>query len=280
MSSHNNYVEIKANDRFFYKTFLECFNYKDLFFYLLKRNIAVTYKQTILGPIWFVVQPLILSLVYFFVFNRMANLSTGKIPPSLFYISGTLLWGAFSELVSTTADTFTTNTSIFSKVYFPRLLMPLSAAATIFLKSCLQCFLLVSVLLYQYFNEPMLYEFKPSLFILALILIYFFAFGFGLIIASVSIGYKDLRYLFNYISSLLMYATPVFYSVNEVPQNYREILWFNPLLHIFEMFRSSFIREYYLDSGGVVYAVTLCLFVLITGILMFTIREKNFVDTI
>ena len=265
--------EIKSQDSLFSINFRELWHYRDLLLMLLKRDFITFYKQTILGPIWFFVQPILTSLIYVVLFGQVAKLSTDGLPQLAFYLSGITIWNYFADSLTKTSSVFTTNASIFGKVYFPRLIMPLSIVFSGLLKFGIQFGLFIAVVLYYTFVENSI---QPNLWVLAtpllIILMAAFALGLGMIFSSLTTKYKDLSFLLTFGIQLYMYATPVVYPVSAMPEKYQWLVKANPLTGIFECFRYG-----YLGAGSFTPSSLLLLSI---GIVIFNKVEKSFMDTV
>ncbi len=260
----------------------ELWNYRDLLIIWVKRDISSIYKQTILGPLWFFLQPVLTTLTYIIVFKKVANFSTGGIPPVLFYLSGIILWGYFAECITKTASFLKDNNAIFSKVYFPRLIIPLSITLTSLIKFAIQFGLFVMV--YLYFTvttdsiQPTYYIF---LFPLLIICVALMGMGTGLIVASLTIRYKDLSHLITFIIQLMMFVSTVFVPLSSVANgDYKKVIMANPMSGFIEAFRFIFTGTGQLNWPLLAYDAGCVLFFLIIGILLFNHTEKSFVDTI
>jgi lipopolysaccharide transport system permease protein len=255
--------------------------YIDLLILYIKRDITVVYKQTILGPIWFFVQPIMTTVIYVFIFGNIAKISTDGIPQPLFYMSGIVIWNYFSECFMKTSDTFTQNAGIFGKVYFPRLITPLSVVASNAIKFLIQFILFI--LLYLFFilkGSHFNFNITVILFPFYIILMALLGLGFGLIFSSLTTKYKDLKFLIQFGVQLLMYATPVIYPLSTISAKYKIYFQLNPITHIIEAFKYSFfeIGEFNLVWLG--YSSFFTFIILIFGIIIFNKTEKDFMDTV
>ena len=259
----------------------QVYDYSDLLLLFVKRDVITTYKQTILGPIWFFVQPIMTVIIYVFIFGKVAKISTDSIPQPLFYISGIVMWNYFAACFNQTADTFTKNAHIFGKVFFPRLIIPLSVVASNLIKFGIQFSLFLGIFAYYYYQGAQL---TPSwyilLFPLLVLLMAGMGLGFGLIFSSLTTKYKDLKFLLQFGVQLLMYATPVIYPLSTIPSNYQ--FWFklNPLTHIIETFKTAFLGSGNFSLNGVLYAVGFTVVVLCVGVIIFNKTEQSFMDTV
>lgn len=259
----------------------ELWRYRDLVMMFVHRDFVAQYKQTILGPLWFLLQPLFSTIIFTIIFSNVAHISTDNVPPFLFYMAGTVVWGYFSNCFNATSTTFVTNAAIFGKVYFPRLVMPLSTVISRFIMFAIQ--FLFFLVFYGYFlarGAPL----APNAWIFALPLLLFqmalMGLGFGVLISSLTTKYRDLTFLVSFGVQLWMYATPIVYPLSQVPEKYRLLMYCNPMTSVVELFRFSFLGEGTINplSIGLSWAVTLC--VLGIGVVLFSRVEKTFMDTV
>jgi lipopolysaccharide transport system permease protein len=262
--------------------FKEIYAYKDLLFLFVKRDIISVYKQTVLGPLWFIISPLLSSIIQFWVFGKLANLPSDGIPYFLFVLGGNILWSYFSSLLIATSNTFRTNQTIFGKVYFPRVIMPLSnAISNLFQFSIRLVLLLIFILGMGLFSKMNVYLFAIPFLIFILSLI---AIGLGMIISSLTTKYRDFAQLLGFVMNIAIYVTPVIYPtsmfLNKVPLQKQWIIYLNPLTSIFDFFRYAFFDTGNLNFIGLLYSVVFSLVAFLIGILIFSQTEKNFIDTI
>lgn len=256
--------------------------YRDLFRMYVKRDIITVYKQTILGPLWFFFQPIFTTIMYMFVFATLAGISTGGIPEALFYMSGTLLWNYFQACFTTGQNTFTGNQSVFSKVYFPRLVAPLSGVTSGFIKAIIQALpLLVVYIYYVVVGEPihLTWEFvlAPILFILLALM----GLGCGLIVSALTVKYRDLNNLVTFFLQLWMYSTPVIYPVTiSGDRTLTRYLYLNPLQGIFTDFRYMLTGIGEMDWWSLLYSFVFTVVILFLGVVVFSRQERTFMDTI
>ncbi len=274
-------LEIKPKKGWLDLNFKELIQYKDLLFLFVKRDVVVVYKQTILGPLWFFIQPILTTLIFTFVFGNIAKIPTDGIPPVLFYLSGIVLWNYFAECFNQTSDTFIQNASIFGKVYFPRLILPLSKVISGLIKFFIQFLLLIAVYLF-YLNQGSLIQMQASilLFPVLIILMAGIGLGLGLIFTALTTKYRDLRFLIQFGVQLLMYATPVIYSLQSLPEKYRSWIALNPLSHLIEIFRNGLLGTGRLDLYGLLYTTIFTSIILLAGMIIFNRNEKSFMDTV
>jgi lipopolysaccharide transport system permease protein len=259
----------------------EVWHYRDLVLMFVRRDFVSQYKQTILGPIWFLIQPLLTSLTFTVIFGNIANLPTDGVPDFLFYLSGTVVWNYFANCLKSTSDTFITNSNIFGKIYFPRLVMPISVVISSFITFFIQFIMFLGFLLY--FIKIGTQVHPTSAVILLPLLILLMAgmgLGFGIIISSLTTKYRDLRFLVTFGINLWMYITPVIYPKSTIPEHFRWIADINPLTSIIETFRTIFLGVGTLNWSALAYSTGCMLLVCIIGILIFNRVEKTFIDTV
>ena len=255
--------------------------YRDLWYMYVRRDIVTVYKQTILGPLWFFIQPAFTTIMYMFVFGGLAGISTDGAPQPLFYLSGIMLWNYFSECFNGASNTFTANAGIFGKVYFPRLVVPLASLTSNLVKMLIQ--LVLFVVVYVYFiatGTPLTLNATALLFPFLVFLLAFHALSWGLIISSLTSKYRDLKYLVSFGLQLFMYATPIIYPLSAAGDKYRWALELNPLTPIFEAFKYGFLGCGSLSWGGLLYSTVFMLVALFFSIIIFNRVERNFMDTV
>jgi lipopolysaccharide transport system permease protein len=222
----------------------EIWKYRDLLTLLVKRDFISTYKQTILGPLWFFLQPLLTTLMFTLVFGRIAGLSTDGLPTILFYLSGITLWNYFADCLSRTSTVFKDNQAIFGKVYFPRLIMPLSIVVSHLVKLAIQLFLFLVIWLWYYFSAHVVHPNAAAFLLPVLILIMgTLGLGLGMIISSLTTKYRDLVFILSFAVQLLMYATPVIYPLSSIGIKYKYLIELNPLTGIIEAFRYGYLGK-------------------------------------
>lgn len=247
----------------------------------VRRDVVTIYKQTILGPIWFLVQPIMTTLIYMLVFGRIAQISTDGTPQILFYLAGITIWNYFSETFNQTSKTFKENENIFGKVYFPRLIMPLSKVVGGLIKFGIQFALFICVFVYLWMRGA---EVNPNetllLLPLLLILMAGYGLGAGIIFTSLTAKYRDLNFLLTFIVQLMMYASAVVFPVSTVPEQYKTLILLNPFVHIIETFKYMFLGAGHFTWEGIGYSTGLMVLVLLIGVLIFNKTEKTFVDTV
>ena len=260
----------------------EIWSYRDLLIMLVKRDFVTTYKQTILGPIWFFIQPIFTTIIYVFVFGNIAGLSTDGSPKILFYMSGTILWNYFADCLNKTATVFRENQNIFGKVYFPRLITPLSIVTSGLFKLGIQFLLFILILVYYHIFTSVNVHLSPILLILPLLILLMamLSLGIGLMITSFTTKYRDLVFLLQFGVQLLMYATPVIYPLSSLPDKYRWIIELNPMTSIIETFRYGILGSGSFSWFSLGYTFIFSIIVLSLGTLIFNKTEKDFMDTV
>lgn len=259
----------------------ELWQYRDLIKLLVMRNFVSAYKQTILGPLWFLLQPLFTTLVFTVIFGRIARISTDGLPQVLFYLSGIVCWNYFATCLTKTSDTFITNANIFGKVYFPRLAIPIANVITNLITWAIQFALFLVFMGYFFFKGSSI---EPNYFILftPLLVIQMAALGlgFGILISSLTTKYRDLMHLVTFSIQLWMYATPVVYPLSQIPSKWHWVYAFNPMTSIIETFRYAFLGAGVVKTWYIGLSAGVTLFILTLGIILFSRVEKTFMDTI
>ena len=261
---------------------LELIRFRDLLFMFVKRDVVTVYKQTILGPVWYIVQPLLQMLTFIVIFTKVTHISTNNIPPVLFYLSGIVIWNYFSECLMQTANTFSENADMFGKVYFPRLITPLSKVVSGLIKFSIQFGVFIFIyLFYLLFTKEL--NSPTGLILLFPFLVMLMAglgLGLGLIFSAMTTKYRDLRFLLQFGVQLLMYATPVIYPMAVIPEKLKFFFFFNPLTHVIEAFKFIFFNIGNFDVYGLAYSFVFVLVLLFIGIIIFNKTEKTFMDTV
>jgi len=259
----------------------EVWHYRDLIALFVRRDFVSRYKQTILGPLWFIIQPLFTSLIYTVIFGQIARLPTDGLPQMLFYMSGTVMWHYFSGCLNGTSHTFTANAGIFGKVYFPRLVTPISIVISNLISFAIQLTFFLGFFLYFYLRGSVIF-FTPWALTLPLLILLMagLGLGFGIIISSLTTKYRDLSYLVGFGVGLWMYATPVIYPVSTIPERWRWLADINPISPIIETFRAGFLGAGQASWLRLGYSFVFMLIVLFIGVVIFNRVEKNFIDTV
>jgi lipopolysaccharide transport system permease protein len=246
----------------------------------VRRDVVTVYKQTILGPIWFFLQPVLTTAIFMFVFGNLAGLSTDGIPQLAFYLAGVTIWNYFSETLTNTSKVFTENANIFGKVYFPRLVMPLSKVISGLIKFGIQMSLFIPIWAWYWYNGQLAPNAAFFLFPLHIALMAGLGLGFGLITSSLTTKYRDLTFLISFGVQLLMYATPVIYPLASLPKHVKTLIWLNPLTSILEAFKYGFLGKGEFNVFWLGYSVVFTIVLLVLGAMMFNKVEKKFVDTV
>jgi lipopolysaccharide transport system permease protein len=261
--------------------FKEVWNYRDLLFLLVRRDFVAFYKQTIFGPLWFFIQPIFTTITFVLIFGKLAGISTDGLPQPLFYLAGITAWSYFSECLIKTSTVLRDNANIFGKVYFPRIIMPISIVISNLVKFMVQ-FLLFIVIIIYYLVSGKGFNIDQYILLLPVLIILMAAqgLGLGLIISSLTTKYRDLALLLGFGVQLFMYATPVAYPLNSVSGNVKMLIQLNPITYIIEGFRRSILGVGDFDLFKLAYVFTISIFILFFGIVVFNKVEKNFVDTI
>ena len=282
--------EITPKKSLFNLNLKEIWQYRDLLLLFVKRDVVTLYKQTILGPLWYLIQPLFTSVIFTLVFNNIAGISTGSIPPFLFNLAGVTVWNYFRECLTATSDTFKKNEAIFGKVYFPRVIMPMSIVVSNLLKFGIQIFIFICFYCYYYFNG---YQVFPNKYILFFPVLIFFmgmiGLGLGMIISSMVTKYRDLTFLVSFGVQLLMYLSAVMYPLDLMREklinvdkgtNYSWVVDLNPIAHLIEFGRFMLLNEGSYSIFGLIYTSFFALGIFFLGLLIFNKTEKSFIDTI
>jgi lipopolysaccharide transport system permease protein len=275
-------LEIEPDSGLFDINWRELWHYRDLIALFVRRDIVSTYKQTILGPIWFFVQPILTTLTYVVIFGNVAGISTGGMPKILFYLAGITLWNYFQECLMKTSDTFILNQNLFGKVYFPRLAVPISIVVSNLFKFFIQLSLFLVVWIYYLAQSksPIQPNGTLALFPLYLLLMSGLGFSFGVLISSLTTKYRDLRFLIQFGVQLLMYGTPIVYPLEIVPDKYKLLLLANPITSVVEAFKYSFLGQGYFSWAGLAYSSCFMSVCLLLSIVVFNRVEKTFMDTV
>ena len=262
----------------------DVWRYRDLLWLLVKRDFVSFYKQTILGPLWFFIQPLFTTIIFTFIFGNLAGLSTDGLPQPLFYMAGITAWNYFADCLTKTSTVFRDNAHIFGKVYFPRLIMPLSIVVSNLVRFGVQMLLFFVMIGYYLFQNEMGSLFHPNIYVLLfpvlVLMMALLGLGLGLIITALTTKYRDLAFLITFGVQLMMYGTTVIYPLSAAPEKYRWLIELNPMTGIIEAFRYGFLGQgvFTVDSFG--YSVIFTLVSLLCGVLIFNKTEKTFVDTV
>ena len=263
----------------------ELWKYRDLLVLFVKRDFAAQFKQTVLGPLWHIIQPIFTTITYLLLFNKIAGISTDGIQAEVFYMSGIALWTYFSTCLTSTSGTFVTNAAIFGKVYFPRLIIPLSIVTSNIVKFAIQFALVVAAIIFYHFykGQPGYISFRWLLIPVILLMMAGLGLGLGIIISSVTTKYRDFNVLIGFGIQLIMYATPIIYPLSYLVKKSKtiaSIIRFNPLTSIVETFRYALFNKGTLDLWGLAYSFGFMAVVLFIGLVIFNRVEKTFMDTV
>ena len=258
----------------------ELWHYRDLLVLFVRRDFVTVYKQTILGPLWFFIQPLLTTITFTIIFGNVAQLSTDGAPKIIFYMAGITLWNYFSTCLTTVSGVFNANASIFGKVYFPRLIMPLTIVISNLMKFAVQFLLFICFVVYFTLHN----QIQPNSWILLtpfiIILMALISMGIGLILSSMTTKYKDLNQLIGFGVQLFMYATPVIYPSSSVPQDYQWVVELNPLVGLFDYMRYAYLGVGEFAISDLVYPSIFSIVILAIGVLVFNKTQKTFMDTV
>lgn len=282
MSENNNYTFVIKPKRTLWEIDLkEIWRYRDLLFLLVKRDFISVYKQTILGPVWFFIQPLLITITFTIIFGQVAKISTGGAPEILFYLTGITFWNYFSSCLTSTSNTFVSNASVFGKVYFPRLIVPLSVIISNLMKLGIQLILLIMVWVYYIVSTNIVHpQIELLLMPFYLLVFAFLGLGFGLIFSALTTKYRDLTFLIAFGVQLLMYASAVIFPASVVPLDKQWILFLNPLVSLMEAIKFSFIGQGIFSWFYLAYSTIFTAVILLIGVLVFNKVEKGFIDTV
>lgn len=259
----------------------EIWRYRDLIMLFVRRDFVSVYKQTILGPLWFLLQPLFTTLVFTIIFGRIAKIPTDGLPPILFYLSGVVAWNYFAGCLNSTSNTFVGNAGIFGKVWFPRLTVPISVVITNLITFAIQSLLFLGFYFFFLVRGSAISP-NPALCLLPLLILQMAALGlgFGIIISSLTTKYRDLTYLVGFGVQLWMYATPIVYPTSKIPVKWQWIIAVNPMAPIIEFFRYSFLGAGTVNLWQMGLSISMTLLVLVIGVVLFSRVEKSFMDTV
>lgn len=259
----------------------ELWRYRDLLILFIKRDILTVYKQTILGPLWYIIQPALTTLMFTFVFGKMANISTDGLPHVLFYLLGITFWSYFADCLNKTSNTFVLNQAIFGKVYFPRAIVPASTVISALAKLLVQLLLFLGVWAY-YLNEGVINPNWQIIFLTPLVILFFggISLGFGMLFSSLTTKYKDLSFLLAFGVQLWMYVSPVIYPMSSIPNKYLLLVKWNPIAPLLEVLRYGFLGRGTFDLSMFAYSGFFSFLILALGYCVFTKVEQNFMDTV
>lgn len=274
-------LHVKPQNNVFTLNLKDVWNYRDLLWLLVRRDFVSFYKQTILGPVWFFVQPLLTTIMFTLVFGKMGGFSTDGLPQPLFYITGITAWNYFADCITKTSTVFKDNANIFGKVYFPRLIMPLSIVVSNLVRFGVQFLLFLLVMaIYAFQGASFHITWAIALFPLIVVLMAALGLGSGMLISAMTSKYRDLAFLLTFGIQLLMYATTVIYPLSSTSEKYRWIIVANPMTALIETFRYAFLGRGSFTWMSLGYSTLVTIIFLIIGTIIFNKVEKNFVDTV
>lgn len=277
--------EINSNQNSFNFDLKTIWRYKDLLWLFVKRDIVTLYKQTILGPLWYFIQPLFTMVIFTVIFNKVAGISTNEVPPYLFNLAGIISWNYFKDCLDSTSDTFKSNEKIFSKVYFPRIIMPISIVISNLLKFSIQFLIFIGFYLYYVFFDNYQINVNINIILLPIVIIFMalLSLGLGMIFSSLITKYRDMKFLLSFGIQLLMYISAVFYPMSAVLSKMPKFAWvvkYNPIAHIIETTRFILLGTGNISLFGILYTTIITVFIFIVGLIIFNKTEKTFIDTI
>jgi lipopolysaccharide transport system permease protein len=274
---------IQPRNKWLNFNFKALWRYKDLLLLLVKRDFVTIYHQTILGPLWFFMQPILNTLVFTVVFSNMAQISTDGVPSVLFYLGGLTMWNYFADTLTKTADTFVANASVFGKVYFPRLIIPISVVISNLFRFGVQMMLFLVVWTYYMIKGQVHPNMHLLLFPLLIIILAFLGLGFGSLVSSLTTKYRDLKFLVGFGVQLVMYASPIVYPLSLIRERYPQYEWLavlNPITSILETFKYATCGNGIFEWGYLLYSFCFSVFILLAGMMFFNRIEKSFMDTV
>ncbi len=262
----------------------QIFRFKDLLFLFVRRDFVAVYKQTILGPIWFFIQPILTAGIFALVFGLFGSIPTEGIPPLLFYMCGITMWNYFSDTLTKTSDTFTANAGIFGKVYFPRMIVPLSIVISNLIKFAIQFSLFLVVWIYYFSTTNIIHpNITIALLPILIIIMGFMGLGLGIIVSSMTTKYRDLKFLIAFGIQLLMYASPIVFPLSLVTEKYpafKYLLLANPITSIIETFKFGFLGVGIFNWWHLGYSLVFTIVVFFVGLIVFNKVERSFMDTV
>ena len=276
-------IQIKPQNKLFDLHLRDVWHYRDLMALFVRRDFVAQYKQTVLGPIWNFIQPILTSIMFLVVFSKIAKIPTDGIDPIVFYMAGNIIWTYFSTCLTNTANTFTANAAIFGKVYFPRLVIPISIVMSNMVKFGIQLLLLVATMFYSYFAHGFPVHITWTWLFIPLLVIVMAGIGLGagIIISSLTTKYRDFTVLITFAVQLMMYITPIIYPLSFLQaKSYGNIVKYNPLTYVVEAFKYCVLGQGTVTVNGILYSVGFMLVLLLIGTVIFTKVEKTFMDTV
>ena len=275
------YTEIKPQNKWYDIDFKAIWQYRDLLMLFVRRDFVAVYKQTVLGPIWFFIQPILTTITFTFIFGNFAKISTDGIPPLIFYLSGLTFWNYFASCLTATSNTFVSNAGMFGKVYFPRLITPLSVVISNLIKFGIQFLLFLAVFFYYWAQGAIQPNWTVALLPVFILMMAGLGLGFGILISSLTTKYRDFTFLVGFGVQLLMYASPIIYPFSILSEKLRFILnMVNPMSSIIEAIKYGFLGEGVFSVTNLAVSFTYMVILLFVGIIAFHKVEKSFMDTV
>lgn len=287
--NHNNVsndwlFEITPKNKFFSLNLKEVWQYRDLLFLFVKRDVITVYKQTVLGPLWYLIQPLFTAITFTIIFNNVAGINTGTVPPFLFNLAGITVWNYFTACLNGTSDTFKANANIFGKVYFPRIITPLSVVISNLIKFGIQFLIFVVFYIFYYFQGVNLtLNFSLLFFPVLIAVMGILGLGLGMLISSMVTKYRDFSNLLGFGIQLLMYLSAVMYPMELIKDKLPKLGWlveYNPLAYVIETSRYMLLNIGEISVLGLSYTFLFTVAIFFTGVLIFNKTEKSFIDTV
>ncbi len=273
-------IEIKPTSGWFDINLKEIWRYRDLLMLFVRRDIVTLYKQTVLGPLWYILQPVLTTLMFTLVFGRIAGLSTDGVPPIIFYLLGVTVWGYFSDCLNRTSNTFVANQHIFGKVYFPRITVPGSIVISTLLRFAIQFGIFVLIWIYYFYLGKVEANAVAFLLPVVVFLMAVMSLGFGMLFSAMTTKYRDLQFLLVFAVQLWMYATPIIYPVSSIPETYVKYIKLNPITPLVETMRYGFLGQGNFEWSGILYTSIFAFGIFLIGTIVFSRVEKNFMDTV
>lgn len=277
-------IHIGPNRSWFAIEWRELWEYRDLLWLMTRRDLVSKYKQTILGPLWFIVQPVLTTVVFTIIFGRVARIPTDGFPPFLFYLCGMLSWSYFATNMNATASTFTSNAHLFGKVYFPRLIIPLATSFSNLAAFAVQLITFAGFWIYFKFamSAGSSFSLTPALIFLPLVIAYLITLSLGvsLWMSAMSAKYRDFAHLMAFLTQLWMYATPIVYPLSIVPDRWRWLMELNPMTVATEWFRLAFLGQGEISAQGIMISLAMTLILFVSGVMIFQKTARTFIDTV
>jgi lipopolysaccharide transport system permease protein len=273
---------IKPKNKWYDLDLAALWRYRDLLLLLVRRDFVSVYKQTILGPLWFLIQPVLTALTFTFIFGSVAKISTDENPPILFYMAGITLWTYFSDCLTKTSNTFIANAGVFGKVYFPRLIIPLSVLVSNLIKLGIQFLIFIGIWMYFFTSHHQLMPHWELMWVVPILVVMMagLGFGFGILISSLTTKYRDLTFLVGFGVQLLMYASSVVIPISSMSDKVKFWMLLNPLTSIIESFKYVFLGSGFFDGMWLTYSMSFMAILIMISVIVFNKVEKSFMDTV